>query len=101
MTRPTWCGAPCSRAAFTLASTTSKLAAGAYGAPPSIWRVVPSLGTAAVAITRSPGATLGVAPPSVPTRIRVRAPSRASSSVTMAALGQPMPVVCTLTGTPW
>ena len=42
----------------------------------------------------------GCRPPQVPTRISRVAPSWMSSSKTIAALGQPMPVVCTDSGRP-
>ena len=54
-----------------------------------------------VPTTTSPIASSGCSPPHVPTRIRPRAPSWISSSITIAALGQPMPVDCTDTGRPW
>ena len=64
------------------------------------WRVVPSLGTADVATIRSPGATASATMPAVPTRTSVVAPRLTSSSTTIARLGQPMPVACTLTRMP-
>ncbi len=43
---------------------------------------------------------VGCNPPQVPTRTSRVAPSWMSSSTTIAALGQPMPVVCTESGRP-
>jgi hypothetical protein len=62
--------------------------------------VVPSNGAAAEAITISPVRMPRPMPPHVPTRMSRRAPSRSSSSTTIAADGAPIPVVWTLTGTP-
>ena len=61
---------------------------------------VASAGIAESAMIRSPSAMSGCRPPQVPTRMRRFAPSWTSSSTTMAADGQPMPVACTETGTP-
>ncbi len=52
------------------------------------------------AITRSPIARSGWSPPQVPTRISFLTPSWTSSSITIAADGQPMPLACTETGSP-
>ena len=51
-------------------------------------------------ITVSASAATPAKPPHVPTRIRRVAPSITSSSNTMPADGQPMPVDCTLIGAP-
>ncbi len=42
----------------------------------------------------------GWRPPQVPTRMIFVTPSWTSSSITMAALGQPIPLACTDTGEP-
>ena len=59
-----------------------------------------SSGVADTATTVSAICIAGWSPPQVPTRISRRAPSWISSSNTIAALGQPMPVDCTLIGRP-
>ena len=61
------------------------------------WREVPSSRTVAVEMTRSPRATFIWSDPAVPTRMKVSAPMRASSSTAIAAEGQPMPVEVTET----
>ena len=43
----------------------------------------------------------GCSPPHVPTRTMRFTPSMASSSITIAADGQPMPLAWTDTGLPW
>ena len=48
----------------------------------------------------SPSASWGRSAPHVPTRINRVQPSWINSSITIAALGQPMPVACTDTGVP-
>jgi hypothetical protein len=53
---------------------------------------VPSWGVAAVATIRSPSCRSRSYPPQVPTLSRFFAPSCMSSSVTMDALGHPIPV---------
>ena len=61
---------------------------------------MPSRATALVAMTMSVARMYGCTAPQVPARISSFAPSIASSSTTMAALGQPMPVVWTETRVP-
>ena len=62
--------------------------------------MVASLGTAEIARMRSPSSMSVWRPPHVPTRTIRLTPSWISSSTTIAADGAPMPVVCTLIGTP-
>ena len=62
--------------------------------------LVPSMRMAPVAMTRSPPTTGSCIPPQVPTRTKVWAPHRVSSSMAMEADGPPMPVEVTLTFTP-
>lgn len=56
--------------------------------------------TAPVAMIRSPPKMSCCMPPQVPTRTKVSAPQRVSSSMAMEADGPPMPVEVTLTFTP-
>ena len=63
-------------------------------------RLVPSMRTAPVAMTRSPLFTSSLMPPQVPTRTKVSAPMLASSSMAMEAEGPPTPVDTTLTFSP-
>ena len=62
--------------------------------------LVPSIRTAAVAITVSPLFTSSCMPPQVPIRTNVSAPALISSSMAIEADGPPMPVDVTLTLTP-
>ena len=96
---PTRTGLPSSFAACTASWTSSKSAVGACGSP-TRWRAVASAGTAVIATIRSPSVMSGWSPPQVPTR-RIRlTPSMTSSSITIAADGQPIPLDCTDTGLP-
>jgi hypothetical protein len=61
---------------------------------------VESAGTAEIATIRSPSWCAACSPPQVPTRISFRQPSWISSSKTIVAPGQPMPVPWTETGVP-
>ena len=54
-----------------------------------------SAGTAVSATMRSPSAWCGCSPPQVPTRMSRLHPSWMSSSKTIVAPGQPIPVPCT------
>ena len=78
----------------------SKWAAGAYGMPWVSEETVPSFGVAAVATTRSPSLSSLLYPPHVPTLSKFLAPSCINSSATIEALGHPIPVVWTETGSP-
>ena len=49
----------------------------------------------------SPSVRSGCNPPHVPTRMKRLTPSCTSSSITIAADGQPMPVACTEIGLPF
>ena len=84
----------------TAACTTSKSAVGECGSPPVYVNMVRSSGTALMARMTSPRLSPGARPPQVPTRTSRFAPSIFSSSNTMAAVGQPMPVDCTEIGLP-
>ena len=63
-------------------------------------RLAPSSGSAASAASSSPSASPSMSAPQVPTRRSRRAPSWTSSSATIAALGPPMPVAWTVSGSP-
>src|SRR5918997_1529651 len=97
---PTNVRLPASSAAWCAAWTRSKWAAGAWGTPLVSDETVPSWAVAAVATIRSPSRRSRSYPPQVPTLRRFLAPSCMSSSVTMDALGHPIPVACTETGLP-
>ena len=58
-------------------------------------------GVAESATIRSPIERSGWRPPQVPTRMSFFTPSWTSSSITIAADGQPMPLDWTETGVPW
>ena len=76
-------------------------AVGQCGSLPTRCIAVESAGTALSATIRSPSAWLICRPPQVPTRISFLQPSWISSSKTIVAPGQPMPVPCTDTGLPF
>ena len=61
---------------------------------------LPAPGTAVSATIKSPSEWCGCRPPQVPTRISFLQPSWISSSNTIVAPGQPIPVPCTETGLP-
>ena len=63
-------------------------------------RLVPSSQIASVTITSSPMPSPLVSEPQVPTRTKLRAPSSASSEITIAALGPPIPVLWIVNGRP-
>src|ERR1039458_9886250 len=62
--------------------------------------LVPSSATASPAISSSPRASESLRPPQVPTRNSVPAPRSASSAITIAALGPPIPVLWMVSGSP-
>ena len=61
---------------------------------------MPSAGSTASAARSVPSESDGSSAPQVPMRTSVLAPSAISSSQTIAALGPPMPVACTVSGSP-
>ena len=75
-------------------------AVGQCGSFPTRCIAVESAGTAVSATIRSPSWWCGWSPPQVPTRISFLQPSWISSSKTIVAPGQPIPVPCTETGLP-
>ena len=97
---PTWTRSPRSRASRAASVTRRQSATGAWTSPPVYVSAVWSAGVAAIATTTSAIAMFGWRAPHVPTRMRRVAPSCTSSSYTMAALGQPMPLACTEIGRP-
>ena len=62
--------------------------------------LVPSAGSTVSAASSVPSSIDGSSAPQVPIRTSVLAPSAISSSHTIAALGPPMPVACTVRSSP-
>ena len=81
-------------------STSRQSAVGACGSPPVYVIAVWSEGVDDTATTVSAMFIVGWSAPQVPMRSSRVAPSWISSSKTIAALGQPMPVACTEIGRP-
>jgi hypothetical protein len=77
-----------------------QLAVGQCGSLATRCIAVASAGTAERATIMSPSAWWGCSPPHVPTRSSFLTPSWISSSKTIVAPGQPMPVPCTEIGFP-
>ena len=77
-----------------------QLAVGQCGSFATRCIAVESAGTALSATIRSPSAWCGWSPPQVPTRTSFLTPSWTSSSNTIVAPGQPMPVPWTETRLP-
>ena len=87
-------------AAWTAPWTSAQSAVGAWGSPPVYVQRRPVGRLAESATIRSPSARSGCSPPQVPTRTSLFTPSWISSSNTMAADGQPIPVAWTERASP-
>ena len=91
---------PISLATWTAPWIRSQLAVGQCGSFATRCIAVESAGTALIATIMSPSLWCAWRPPQVPTRSSFLTPSWTSSSKTIVAPGQPMPVPCTETRLP-